>query len=63
MSNERQAEIEREYERIGIRSGDRLPMPRGVKGDAEYLSFLRQVPDGTGVQGFTATMMQRTKHA
>ena len=63
MSSEQQAEIEREYIRIGIRPGDRLPMPRGLNGEADYLIFLRQVPDGGGLQGFTATMSQRAKHA
>ena len=63
MGSERQAEIEREYTRIGIRPGDRLPMPRRLKGDADYLSFLRQVPDASGIQGFTATMAQRAKQS
>jgi hypothetical protein len=34
-------------------------MPRGLKTEADYLVFLRQVPDGSGVQGFTATMARR----
>lgn len=63
MGSERQAEIEREYTRIGIRPGDRLPMPRGLQGEADYLNFLRQVPDASGVQGFTATMAQRAKQS
>ena len=61
MSSEQQGEIERQYERIGVRPGDRLPMPRGLKGESDYLNFLRQVPDGSGIQGFTATMAQRAK--
>jgi hypothetical protein len=64
MSTEQQkAEIEREYSRIGIRSGERLPMPRGLSSESDYLVFLRQIPDGSGVQGFTATMAQRAKRA
>ena len=59
MSSEQQAEIEKQYKRIGIRPGDRLPMPRGLKGDSDYLIFLRQVPDGSGIQGFTAAMARR----
>ena len=62
MASEQQAEIEREYKRIGIRPGERLPMPRGLKGESDYLIFLRRVPDGSGMQGFTATMAQRAKH-
>ena len=64
MSTEQQkAEIEREYARIGIRSGERLPMPRGLNSESDYLVFLHQVPDGSGVHGFTATMAQRAKRA
>ena len=60
MTTEQQkAEVEREYHRIGIRAGERLPMPRGLSNESDYLVFLRQVPDGSGVQGFTATMAQR----
>jgi hypothetical protein len=62
MSSEQQAEIQRQYERIGIRSGDRLPMPRDLNGESDYLTFLQQVPDGSGVQGFTATMARRVEH-
>ena len=62
MSSEQQAEIDREYNRIGIRPGERLPMPRGLKGESDYLNFLRQVPDGSGSKGFTEAMAQRTKH-
>jgi hypothetical protein len=64
MSTESQnAEIEREYTRIGISSGERLPMPRGLRGASDYLVFLRQVPDSSGVQGFTATLEKRAKRA
>lgn len=56
---QRDAEIAREYTRIGIAAGARLPLPRGLGSAAEYLAFLRQVPDGSGVVGFTATMAQR----
>jgi hypothetical protein len=55
------AEIEREYSRIGIKAGERLPMPRGLGRESDYLAFLRQVPDGSGVQGFTATMSKRAQ--
>jgi len=62
MSDEQQrAAIEREYGRIGIRVGERLPMPRGLKTESDYLVFLRQVPDGSGVRGFTATMARRAQ--
>lgn len=64
MSKEQERiEIEREYTRIGIRPGDRLPMPRGLNGGSEYVSFLRQVPDGSGLPGFAATMAQRAQGA
>jgi hypothetical protein len=53
------AEIVREYTRIGIAAGARLPLPQGIGSAADYLSFLRQVPDGSGVAGFTATMAHR----
>ncbi len=60
MSSEQpNAEIEREYKRIGIHAGQRLPLPRGLKSESDLLRFLRQVPDGSGIQGFTATMAQR----
>jgi hypothetical protein len=58
---QRRAAIEREYRRIGIRVGERLPMPRGLGTEADYLAFLLQVPDGSGIQGFTATMARRAK--
>ncbi len=61
MASEQQADIEREYKRIGIRPGERLPMPRGLNGESDYLIFLRRVPDDTGMQGFTATMAERAK--
>lgn len=62
MSNDQERiEIEREYTRIGIRAGDRLPMPRGLNGGSDYLAFLRQVPDGSGLPGFAATMAQRAQ--
>lgn len=56
-------EIERQYARIGIQPGDRLPMPRGLNGDSDYVAFLRQVPDGSGLPGFAATMAQRAQGA
>jgi hypothetical protein len=62
MSSEQRAEIERQYARIGVRPGDTLPLPRGLKGEADYLDFLRQVPDGSGIRGFTATMAKRAEH-
>jgi hypothetical protein len=37
-------------------------MPRGLKNELDYLIFLRQVPDASGIQGFTTTMAQRAKH-
>jgi len=49
-------EVEREYTRIGLGPNDRLPQPKGIKSDSEYLAFLRRVPDKSGVQGFIATM-------
>ena len=61
MSGDQKADIEKQYERIGIRPGDRLPMPRGLKGESDYLIFLRQVPDGSGIQGFTAAMARRAE--
>ncbi len=63
LTEQQKAEIEREYARIGIRSGERLPMPRGLSSESDYLVFLRQVPDDSGVQGFTATMAHRAKRA
>ena len=61
MSAEQKADIEKQYERIGIRPGDRLPMLRGLKGESDYLIFLRQVPDGTGIRGFTAAMARHAE--
>jgi len=58
-SDQQSAEIAREYTRIGVGKGDRLPLPRGLASASEYLSFLRQVPDASGVPGFTATMAGR----
>ena len=64
MSKEQERiEIEREYARIGIRPGDRLPMPRGLNGSSDYLAFLRRVPEGSGPTGFAATMAQRAERA
>ncbi len=62
MSQDQQnSEIQKEYGRIGIRSGERLPMPRGLGSESDYLTFLRRVPDGSGVPGFTATMAQHAQ--
>lgn len=62
MSKEQErVEIEREYARIGIRPGERLPMPRGLNGGSDYLAFLRRVPAGSGLPGFAATMAQRAQ--
>jgi hypothetical protein len=57
-------QITRGHERRApkIRPGEYLPMPRGLKGESDYLSFLRQVPDGSGSRGFTEAMIQRAKH-
>jgi len=63
MSNDQQTAVDREYNRIGIRQGERLPMPRGLKDDLDYLRFLREIPDGSGVKGFTEAMTQRAKHS
>jgi hypothetical protein len=57
-SNEEQAEIARELKRIGIQSGERLPLPRSVRTAPEYLDFLRAVPSDGGVAGFTQTMSE-----
>lgn len=62
-SDEQKVEIEKQYGRIGIRAGERLPMPRGLSKEPDYLAFLRQVPDGSGVQGFTATMARGAARA
>jgi hypothetical protein len=62
MSSTHRADIETELKRIAIRPGDRLPLPRGLEDELDYLTFLRQVPDGSGVSGFTATMAQLPKH-
>ena len=52
-------EYEREYRRIGVSAGERLPTPRGMKSDAEYLAFLRSVPDGSGRQGMLDSLTRR----
>ena len=62
MSSQPRSDIEAELRRIGIRPADRLPMPRDLKSDSDYLVFLRQVPDASGIRGFAATMAQRAKH-
>lgn len=59
LNEQQNAEVAREYTRIGIAQGERLPLPRGLGSGAEYLAFLRQVPDGSGVAGFTAVMARR----
>jgi putative transposase len=53
------AAYEREYQRIGIHPGDRLPLPQGLESDIEYLVFLRTVPDGSGRAGFLAALAAR----
>jgi hypothetical protein len=58
MNNQQPNEVTREYARIGVREGERLPMPRGLERPDVYLAFLRQVPDGSGTDGFVATMKQ-----
>ena len=49
-------DVKREYRRIGLGAGERLPLPKGLKSESDYLAFLRQRPDASGVQGFMATM-------
>jgi hypothetical protein len=63
MSSEQQTAVDREYHRIGIRTGERLPMPRGLNGESDYLKFLREVPDGSGAKGFAEAMAQRAKRS
>lgn len=55
-SEQQQDEIAREYFRIGIHAGTRLPLPRDIQKATDYLTFLRLVPDGSGLQGFERTM-------
>lgn len=62
-STQEQAEIERELKRIGIQPDDRLPLPQGLNGGPDYVAFLRQVPDGSGVKGFIAAMGRRSEGA
>ena len=58
-SEQEQSDVEKETRRIGILPGQLLPLPRGISTAADYLDFLRRVPDGSGVAGFTATLKTR----
>lgn len=55
-SEQQSAQIAQEYVRIGIAKGERLPLPRGLDSASDYLAFLHQVPDGSGVSGIPAAM-------
>jgi len=54
-------DVKREYQRIGLGAGERLPLPKGLKSESDYLAFLKQVPDASGVRGFMATMAARSR--
>lgn len=45
------AELARQYERLGLRAGERLPMP-AFDDPEKILDVFRRVPEGTGVAGF-----------
>lgn len=58
-TNDLRQAYEREYHRIGISAGERLPRPSGMKSDAEYLSFLQSVSTGSGRQGLLDSLARR----
>jgi hypothetical protein len=50
-SEDQLAELARQYERLGLRAGERLPMPAFEDTDKIWDVF-RRAPDGSGVAGF-----------
>ncbi len=50
-SQDQLAELARQYERLGLRTGERLPMPAFEDPD-KILDVFRRAPDGSGVAGF-----------
>lgn len=58
-TDEDKAAIASEMTRIGIPSGQRLPLPANLNSAADYLAFLRAIPSKTGIDGFTAALSSR----
>ncbi len=50
--DEARAELQREYERIGYREGERWPFPENIHEPAAFLALLRRVPDGAVLDGY-----------
>jgi hypothetical protein len=53
-------ELAREYARIGIRKGERMPYPAdaGLAEPAGFLALLRGIPDGAGLPGYLTALRQ-----
>ncbi len=57
-----EAELAREYARIGFRAGERWPYPQDPEqSPAEFLAFLSSIPDAAGLQGYLAALDQRSR--
>jgi hypothetical protein len=50
-SEQQLSEVAREYVRIGIRDGERLPAP-AFDDPEKILDMLRRIPDGAGAAGY-----------
>ena len=53
------SEFQREYERIGYRSGEPWPFPKDVKDQQEILELMKRVPDGAGLSGWLEVLRER----
>lgn len=51
--------VANEIARIGIPTGQRLPLPANITSAADYLAFLRTISDGAGTAGFMAALSTR----
>lgn len=58
-TDEDKAAIAAEMTRIGIPSGQRLPLPANLTSAADYLAFLRAIPSKAGTDGFIAALSTR----
>jgi hypothetical protein len=58
-TDEEKTAVANEMARIGIASGQRLPLPAGLTSAADYLTFLRTIPNSAGTNGFIAALRSR----
>jgi hypothetical protein len=56
-SEAQRAEVAREYQRIGIRAGERLPAP-AFDDPVLILALLGQIPDGAGAAGYVKALRE-----